>query len=69
VEPNSDGDFKTKNEKTIEDLEPKKKKALAIIGLLMRDEIILHIVGIIDLEIMWQTLKRPLLKRIWSNKL
>jgi hypothetical protein len=59
---------KQKTEKTIDNLEHKKKMALAIIGLSMKDEIILHIVGITDLVIMWQTLKRPLLKRIWSNK-
>jgi hypothetical protein len=53
MEPNSDGDFKKGNEKTIEDLEPKKKKTLAIIGLSVRDEIILHIVGITNLAIMW----------------
>jgi hypothetical protein len=56
MEPNFNGDFKTKNGKTIEDLEYK-KKAMAIIGLSMKDEIISHIVGITNPTIMWQTLK------------
>jgi hypothetical protein len=43
VEPNFDGDFKTKKEETVEDLEHRKKKALmAIIGLSVKDEIIPH---------------------------
>jgi len=57
MEPNSNDDLKMKNGKTIGDFEHYKKKALAIIGLLVKDKIISHIVGITNPTIMRQTLK------------
>jgi hypothetical protein len=65
MEPNFDGDFKRKNGEIVEDLEHRKKKALAIIGLSVRDEIIPHIAGITDPAIVWQTLKN--LFEQWSG--
>jgi hypothetical protein len=57
VEFNSNGDFKTKDKKIVNNFKHWKKKYLAFIKLSMRDEIILHIPKITNLGIMWQTLK------------
>jgi hypothetical protein len=57
VEHNSNGDFKTKDKKIVNNFKQWKKKYLAFIKLPMRDEIILHVAKIIILATMWQTLK------------
>jgi hypothetical protein len=57
VEPNSNGDFKMKDKKIINNFKQWKKKYQTFIKLPMRDEIILHVVKITILATMWQTLK------------
>jgi hypothetical protein len=57
VEPDVDGNFKVKEGKLTIDFECRKKRTLAIINLFMKDEIVPHIVRILDPTIMWQTLK------------
>lgn len=52
VEPNSNNDFKTKDKKIVNNFKHEKKKYLAFMKLLMRDEIILHIEKITNLTIM-----------------
>lgn len=58
LEPNANGDFKVKEGESAVNLECQKKKALAIISLSVKDEIMPHIVGILDPTTMWQTLKK-----------
>ncbi len=57
VEPNADGNFKGNEGVSVVNLECRKKRALAIINLSVKNEIVPHIVGILDLATMWQTLK------------
>jgi hypothetical protein len=48
IEPNADGNFKVKVGESIVDLECQKKRALVIISLFVNNEIVPHIVGILD---------------------
>jgi hypothetical protein len=57
IEPNANGDFKVKEGEYVVDLKHWKKKTLAIISVSVKNEIVPHIVGILDLATMWQTLK------------
>jgi hypothetical protein len=57
IEPNVNSIFKVKEGESVVDLECRNKRALIIINLFVNNEIVPHIVGILDLAIMWQTLK------------
>ncbi len=48
IEPNVGGNFKVKVGESIVDLECRKKRTLVIISLFVNNEIVPHIVGILD---------------------
>ncbi len=53
IEPNANGDLKAKEGEYVVDLQHWKKRTLVIISVSMKYEIVSHIVGLLDLAIMW----------------